>query len=108
MTPLTGRVLSWDEIVFAREALLDDEAVDEIDALVMDSDGECQPIWVSDLVRTLEVRVPPIAEVYERYKRLEGSFMLLGSASAEPDDPIGKTCWALWAAVKRAMEGADA
>lgn len=47
-----------------------------------------------------QVHLASIEEVYARFAHMD---TLLGDVSAEPEDPIGKTCWALWAAVKCAM-----
>lgn len=47
----------------------------------------------------------PIEDVYARFAHMGA---LLSDPAQEPDDPIGRTCWALWAAVRRAVEGADA
>ena len=102
--PAAGRVLLAYEVGFARAALRDDASLDE---MVMDSDavGGHQAIYVRDLVRTLEVRLTPVVEVYERFRHLD---RLLSTTGWEPDNEAGRICTALWAAVKRAMEGAYA
>lgn len=95
MTPPAGRVLSAEEIETARAAGF----LPVIGPLLWKLEGR-PAVHAGDLLRTLEVRVSPIAEVHEKYKHLDALF---SDRRMLPDTEAWHALGDLWAAVKRAM-----